>query len=57
MCSADLSELVASAVVMPPDCPLRVTPGNGSIYFRGRTYNPDFPVTPGAYLSYCCPAG
>jgi hypothetical protein len=55
--SADLSDLVVSAVVTPSDYPLQVTLGNGGIYFGGRTNNPDFPITPGAYRSTCCPAG
>ena len=55
--SADLSNLVASAVVTPSDYPLRVALGNGGIYFGGRTNNPGFPITSGAYLSTCCPAG
>lgn len=55
--SADLSTLVASAVVTPSDYPLQVALGNGGIYFGGRTNNPDFPITPYAYRSTCCPAG
>jgi hypothetical protein len=55
--SPDLSELVASAVVTPSDYPREVILGNGGIYFGGRTNNPDFPVTPGAYRSICCPPG
>jgi len=55
--SADLSDLVVSAVVTPSDYPLQVTLGNGGIYFGGRTNNPDFPITPGAYRATCCPAG
>jgi len=55
--SADLSDLVASAVVTPSDYPLQVALGNGGIYFGGRTTNPNFPITPGAYQSSCCPAG
>jgi hypothetical protein len=57
MFSADLSELAASAVVTPSDYPLQVTLGNDGIYFGGRTNNPDFPITPDAYRSSCCPAG
>ena len=55
--SADLSDLEASAVVTPSDYPLRLAPGNGGIYFGGRTNNPGFPITAGAYRSTCCPAG
>jgi len=55
--SADLSILVASAVVTPSDYPLQVASGNGGIYFGGRTNNPDFPITPGVYRTTCCPAG
>jgi hypothetical protein len=55
--SADLSDLVASAVVTPSDYPLRMTLGNGGVYFGGRTNNPNFPITPDAYRSTCCPAG
>ncbi|CAB1062870.1 hypothetical protein D1BOALGB6SA_7652 [Olavius sp. associated proteobacterium Delta 1] len=57
MFSADLLELMVSAVVTPSDYPLQVTPGNGGFYFGGRTNNPDFPITSGAYRSTCCPAG
>ncbi len=55
--SADLSDLVASAVVTPTDYPRKVELGNGGIYFGGATNNPDYPITTGAYLSTCCPAG
>jgi hypothetical protein len=55
--SPDLSTLVASAVVTPSDYPRELTRGNGGIYFGGRTNNPDFPITPGAYRSACCPPG
>ena len=55
--SAGLDDLVASAVVTPSDYPLKVALGNGGIYFGGRTNNPDFPITEGAYRSTCCPAG
>jgi K319L-like, PKD domain len=55
--SADLANLVASAVVTPSDYPLQVALGNDGIYFGGRTNNPGFPITPGAYRSTCCPAG
>ena len=55
--SADLSTLVASAVVTPSDYPWKVALGDGGIYFGGSTNNPDFPITTGAYLSTCCPAG
>lgn len=55
--SSDLSALVASAVVTPSSYPLRVALGNSGIYFGGRTNNPDFPITTGAYQSTCCPAG
>lgn len=55
--SADLSDLVASAVVTPSSYPLAVALGNGGVYFGGRTNNPDLPITPGAYQSTCCPAG
>ena len=52
--SADLSSLIASAVVTPSDYPTQLTIGNGSIYFGGRTNVPSFPITEGAYLSTCC---
>ena len=52
--SADLSSLIASAVVTPSDYPVEVTVGNGGIYFAGGTTNPNFPITPNAYLSTCC---
>lgn len=55
--SADLSDLVVSAVVTPSDYPLQVALGNDGIYFGGRTNNPDFPITPGTYRATCCPAG
>jgi hypothetical protein len=55
--SPDLSTLVASAVVTPSDYPRELTRGNGGIYFGGSTNNPNFPITPGAYRSACCPPG
>ncbi|MDQ7087077.1 MAG: hypothetical protein Q9Q13_04105 [Acidobacteriota bacterium] len=55
--SADLSTLVASAIVTPNDHPRAMALGNGSIYFGGSTNNPDLPITPGAYRSACCPPG
>lgn len=55
--SADLSELVASAVVTPSDYPRKIAVGNGAVYFGGSTNNPNFPITPNAYRSTCCPAG
>jgi hypothetical protein len=55
--SADLSTLLASAVVTPSDYPLQVAVGNGAIYFGGTTNNPNFPITPNAFRSTCCPAG
>lgn len=55
--SADLSTLVASAVVTPSDYPVEVAVGNGGIYFAGSTNNPGFPITSNAFLSTCCPAG
>jgi hypothetical protein len=51
--SADLSNLVASAMVTPDNYPRDLTIGNGSIYFQGSTNNPDLPVTPGAYDPTC----
>lgn len=53
--SADLSMLETSAVVVPQDFPTTVTLGNGGVYFGGSTNDPAFPITPGAYLSTCCP--
>ena len=55
--SADLSTLVASSVATPVDYPRAVTLGNGGIYFGGTTNYPDFPITPDAYRSDCCPPG
>lgn len=55
--SPDLSALQASAMVTPSDYPRTVALGNGGIYFGGTTNNPDFPITPGAYKSTCCPPG
>jgi hypothetical protein len=55
--SPDLSTLVASAIPTPSDYPRKITLGNGGIYFGGRTNNPDFPVTEGAYRTACCPPG
>jgi hypothetical protein len=55
--SPDLSTLVASSVPTPSDYPVRVTLGNGGVYFGGATNNPGFPITPGAYKDTCCPAG
>jgi len=55
--SADLSTLVASAVVTPSGYPWKVALGNGGVYFGGSTNSPDFPITEGAYLATCCPAG
>jgi len=55
--SADLSSLLASAVVTPSDYPRELALGNGGIYFGGRTNNPGFPITSNAYLDTCCPAG
>ena len=55
--SADLSQLLASAVPTPVDYPRTMALGNGGVYFGGSTNYTDFPITPGAYLSTCCPAG
>jgi len=55
--SADLSTLVASAVVTPSGYPWKVALGNSGVYFGGSTNSPDFPITDGAYLATCCPAG
>jgi len=55
--SADLSTLEASSVPTPGDFPWRVALGNGGVYFGGSTNNIDFPITPGAFMSTCCPAG
>jgi hypothetical protein len=55
--SSDLSTLVASAIPTPADYPRALARGNGGIYFGGTTNYPDFPVTPGAYRSACCPPG
>ena len=55
--SADLANLEASSVPTPGGYPWRVAVGNGSVYFGGTTNNPDFPITPGAFQSTCCPAG
>jgi hypothetical protein len=55
--SPDLSTLVGSAVVTPSSYPRKMTLGNGGIYFGGTTNNPDFPITPNAYLSTCCAVG
>lgn len=55
--SADLSSLVSSSIVTPHDYPRTVALGNGGVYFGGSTNNPDFPITPGAFMSSCCPAG
>jgi hypothetical protein len=55
--SPDLSTLVASSVPTPVDYPRRLALGNGGIYFGGSTNYPEFPITPGAYLSTCCPVG
>jgi hypothetical protein len=55
--SADLSNLVASAIPTPSDYPRAISLGNGGIYFAGRTNYPEFPVTPDAYRSDCCPPG
>jgi len=55
--SADLSTLMAAAVVTPVDYPRAMALGNGGIYFGGTTNYPDFPITPDAYLSTCCPVG
>jgi len=55
--SADLATLVASSVATPVDYPRAVALGNGGIYFGGTTNYPDFPITPDAYRSDCCPPG
>jgi hypothetical protein len=55
--SPDLSTLEASAVVTPSDFPRALALGNGSVFFGGSTNNPDFPVTPGAWRTSCCPPG
>ncbi|MEN8165040.1 MAG: hypothetical protein ABFS37_12995 [Acidobacteriota bacterium] len=55
--SADLSTLMGSALVSPGDYPTAVGLGNGGIYFGGGTNNPDFPITPDAYLNTCCQMG
>ena len=55
--SADLSTLLASSVATPSDYPVRVALGNGGVYFGGTTNNPDFPITPGAFMTTCCPVG
>ncbi len=55
--SSDLSTLEASAVVTPSGYPWKVALGNAGIYFGGTTNSPEFPITDGAYLSTCCPAG
>ena len=48
---------LTSSVVTPGDYPYQVALGNGGIYFAGQTTNPNFPITPGAYKTTCCPAG
>lgn len=53
----DLSDLLASSVVTPHDYPRQVALAAGGIYFGGSTNSPDFPITPGAFLSTCCPVG
>lgn len=55
--SPDLWTLLASAVPTPSDYPVRVALGNGGVYFGGGTNNPGFPITPGAFMDTCCPAG
>lgn len=55
--SADLSTLLASSIPTPTDYPTRIALGYGAIYFGGTTNNPNFPITPGAYKTTCCPAG
>jgi len=55
--SADLSTLLASSIPTPSDYPVRVELGNDGIYFGGTTTNPDFPITPGAFMDTCCPVG
>ncbi len=55
--SADLSTLLASSVPTPGDYPQNIAIGNDGLYFGGSTNNPDFPITPGAYLSTCCAPG
>jgi hypothetical protein len=55
--SADLSRLIASALITPLNYPSALALGNDGIYFTGRTNNPDYPVTSGAYKTDCCPPG
>lgn len=51
--SADLSTLIASAVVTPGNYPTEVAIGNGGIYFGGAINNPGLPVTEGALQPFC----
>jgi hypothetical protein len=55
--SADLSTLIASSIISPSNYPSAIAVGNGGIYFAGRTNNPNYPVTAGAYEFDCCPPG
>lgn len=55
--SADLSTLITSSVPTPSDYPREVAIGNGLVFFGGSTNNPNFPITPGAFKTTCCPPG